>query len=318
MDLETLLELELNLNSMGLSGIHHTHVADEWMVGYQSMFMSMDGNLDGTSRLSDADVLSQFMVTPTDMDMQMHMFEIMYAPSNDWTYMLMVPYIRSSMNHRTMGGVRFKTNSEGMGDIKLSGLYNFWRRDREERTERLVAKFGVGLPTGSINEKDDTPMGRVTLPYPMQRGSGTVDLRPGLTYLSQTPQWALGSHLGAVLASYQNRRDYQLGNRGNLSLWAAYKLASWLSASLRVDGHAWGNIHGSDDRLNPAMVPTADPDRRAGKRVDLLLGFNLFGTSGVLRGHRIAVEAGVPIYQNLDGPQLQTDWRATLSWNFTR
>ena len=35
---------------------------------------------------------------------------------------------------------------------------------------------------------------------------------------------------------------------------------------------------------------------------------------GWLEGHRLAAEVGVPVYQNLAGPQLETDLIATLGW----
>ncbi len=43
-------------------------------------------------------------------------------------------------------------------------------------------------------------------------------------------------------------------------------------------------------------------------------GFNLMGQRGGLRGHRLAFELGVPVYQDLNGPQLETNWTATLGW----
>ena len=79
----------------------------------------------------------------------------------------------------------------------------------------------------------------------------------------------------------------------------------------------WGNIDGQDDDLNPAMVPTADPDRRGGKRIDALFGVALEGQSGWVKGHRLEVEVGLPIYQHLDGPQLETDWIVTAGWRFS-
>ncbi len=78
------------------------------------------------------------------------------------------------------------------------------------------------------------------------------------------------------------------------------------------------NIHGSDPTLMPTMVPTADPNRRAGKRLDLLFGVNVFAAAGALDGLRAAIEGGLPVYQSLDGPQLETDWMlsSTLEWIF--
>jgi hypothetical protein len=62
-------------------------------------------------------------------------------------------------------------------------------------------------------------------------------------------------------------------------------------------------------------VPTKDPDLRGGTRVDALLGVN-FVPQG-LKSLRLAAEAGVPVYQKLDGPQLETDLVFTLGAQFT-
>jgi hypothetical protein len=62
----------------------HTHHAGGFMLTYKYMYMSMDGMRNGTHGVSSQQVLDQFMVTPTDMDMQMHMFGIMYAPTDFW------------------------------------------------------------------------------------------------------------------------------------------------------------------------------------------------------------------------------------------
>jgi len=50
LSLEELLEVELD--SMAVTGIHHTHERGEWMVGYRFMHMDMHGNRDGTSNLT--------------------------------------------------------------------------------------------------------------------------------------------------------------------------------------------------------------------------------------------------------------------------
>ena len=57
LSVEELLEVELD--SMAVTGIHHTHERGEWMVGYSFMHMDMHGNRDGTSNLSPGDVIAQ-------------------------------------------------------------------------------------------------------------------------------------------------------------------------------------------------------------------------------------------------------------------
>ena len=66
--------------------------------------------------------------------------------------------------------------------------------------------------------------------------------------------------------------------------------------------------------MGAPMVPTAFTDRRGGSRVDAQFGVNTLITEGMLAGHRIALEVSLPVHQNLQGPQLETDWTLTLGW----
>ena len=51
-----------------------------------------------------------------------------------------------------------------------------------------------------------------------------------------------------------------------------------------------------------------------GERIDTLLGVNLLGTSGVLEGHNLGIDLRVPLWQDLNGYQLETDWVLTVGW----
>jgi len=291
----------------------HTHGQGGWMASYRYMHMRMAGNRGRGGELSRADVLADFMVAPLEMTMEMHMLGLMHAPSDDLTLMFMFPYIIASMDHQTRPGARFTTDSDGPGDIKISGLYKL----AQWVGQQIHANLGVSLPTGSIEERDDTPaMANAKLPYPMQLGSGTFDILPGVTYLGQSGDYSWGAQARGTVRLGRNSSGYSLGDRGGLSVWIARRLCSWASSSVRVDGQVWENIDGSDDDLNPAMVPTADTSRRGGERIDVLFGLNLLGQESVPAGHRIAVEFGLPVYQAFDGPQLETDWFATIGWQF--
>lgn len=153
----------------------------------------------------------------------------------------------------------------------------------------------------------------VKLPYPMQLGSGTWDLIPGVTYRGSHGQWIWGGQALGVIRLGENDEDYSLGNRYNASAWLTRLLASGLSGSARLSWNWWGDIDGADPELNPSLVPTADPGLRAGSRVDGLLGLNFLHG-----GLSLAAEGGIPVYQDLDGPQLETDWVLSLraQWAF--
>ena len=113
------------------------------------------------------------------------------------------------------------------------------------------------------------------------------------------------------------RRAIASGHEATVTAWGARELLDGVSSSLRLDYRHWGNVSGSDGRLNPKIVPTADPDLRGGRRLDLLLGLNLYQTEGALEGHRLALEGGIPIYQWLEGPQLELDYRWSVEWIWT-
>ncbi|MEE9343720.1 MAG: transporter, partial [Gammaproteobacteria bacterium] len=263
------------------SSVHHSHGAGEWMFTYQYMQMKMEGMRDGTDDLSDQEVLADFMVTPTDMTMEMHMFSVMYGLSDDLTVMAMLPYHNNEMAHVTRMGMGFTTRSEGVGDVKLIGLYNM----EKDQGSQLQLKVGLSVPSGDIDAKDDTPaMKNAPLPYPMQLGSGSWDILPGIIYFNSQQDVDWGAEANAIIRLNDNDNDYRLGNRLEISGWASKPLNSDLSGVLRVKGLLWDNIDGNDSRLNPAMVPTADPDNQGGKRIDLSAGLQISPVNGMLKG----------------------------------
>jgi hypothetical protein len=287
------------------------------MLSLRSMRMQMDGNRDGTSRMSTADVLAEgYQIVPERMTMDMQMLGVMYGVNEDLTVMLMLPWLELEMDHVRANGAKFTTRSSGIGDVRFSGLYKLGQWG----VHQLNLNAGVSIPTGSIDEKDDTPMGaNQHLPYPMQLGSGTWDLLPGLTYLGQAAPLSWGVQGVAVVRLGENDNDYTLGDRFNLTGWISRAWTPDWQTSLRLDGQWWGNIDGSDRKIPPMMVgavPTADPDLRAGRSIDLLVGAAFAPRAGLLRSHRLGLEAGWPVYQNLDGPQLETDWTVTLGWQW--
>jgi len=288
----------------------HIHKAGEAMFMYRYMGMHMDGNRDGTDRDSNSEVLTDYMVTPTSMDMDMHMFGAMYGVSDSFTAMVMLPYVTKSMKHLTRMGGRFTTTSEGIGDLKITGMYKL----SQQAGSMLHLNLGLSVPTGSIDERDDTPAAmNAKLPYPMQLGSGTYDFMPGITYRAHNENYSWGARVMATIHLGENDNDYTLGDMLELSGWVERNLTSSLSASVRLNAQSWGDIDGADPDLNPAMIPTADPELRSGRRVDLLLGLN-YNTH---HGNRFAIEIGKPVYQNLDGPQLETDVLVAANWQVT-
>lgn len=286
----------------------HVHGKGKFMISYRYMYMNMEDLKRGNDDVSNESVLlpngGNYMVTPTKMPMQMHMFGGMFAPTDNLTLMAMAMIVENEMDHITAMGGEFTTTSAGFGDTKISGLYKFFNKN----ASILHGKLGVSLPTGSIDEMDVIPASapnEVILPYPMQIGSGTFDVETGLTYLWQSNTISGGNQLDAVLRTGKNDNEYRLGNRYSLDNWIAYKATNWLSFSARVEGLLISEIEGANPLLNPTMVITADTSNSGGTFINGGLGFNIYVSKGTLKNLRLGFEFASPLLQDVNGVQLK-------------
>lgn len=311
----------------------HMHGAGEWMLSYGFMQMDMEGNRIGTDGVSPETIATTIAnphsgpatlrVVPTDMTTDMHMFGLMAAPTDWLTLMAMGTHLTKKMDHVTFSGMTgttrlgtFTTRASGFGDAKLTGLIRLY----DAGVHHVHLNAGISLPTGSIDEGDTvlTPANASThmiLPYAMQLGSGTYDLLSGITYTATDGDLGWGAQYIGTFRVGDNDASYSLGNEHHLTAWGSYQLNDWVSTSLRVKGRHVGKIDGSDSRIT-APVQTADPDNYGGKRVDLSFGIDVSGQGDVLSGHRFGIEIGTPVYQNLNGPQMEANYFIMVGWKF--
>lgn len=309
MSIEQLLDAEITpINVLG----SHTHLSGEVMFGYRFSYQRWEGDLEGSREVSMAEVLSRYPVHHTFMNMSMHMFDVMYAPSDRWTLMAMGHYMEMDMGHMRRNGTEFTSTAAGIGDTELMALYNLLG-DPRGGAHRLVLNGGVSFPTGSV----DKTFNGAQLEYSMQTGSGTYDFLPGLTYLGHSDPWSWGAQAAGRIHTGRNDRDYRFGDSYRLSAWGHYKVTDWFGPSLRLEWNQWGNVVGIDPGLNPATNPAFDPDQQQGRRLDLLGGLNFYVDRGPLKGLRFSAEGGMPVYQNLAGPNLKTDWMVTVGLSYT-
>lgn len=319
---------------MGVMG-SHVMPQGKFMLGYRYGHMSMSGLRFGTTDIS-ADYAATTIpnvyfgnpgqpptlrVIPQEMTMDMHMFSAMYGASDRVTLMAMLPYIEKEMTTITYQGPagatvlgRATRGSEGVGDLHLGAVLGLLN----DGPSRLTFNIGLSLPTGSITKTGQmltpmnmTPTGR--LGYMMQLGSGTVDLVPGLTWQGKRGPLGYGAQLRGVIRLGSNDEGYTLGDEAALSAWVSYKAAPWVSLSGRIEGQRVGRVDGRD-LLIAGPAPGANPDYIGGSFASLFAGADFTPVRGVLKGHKIGIEMGVPVYQDLNGPMLKRDWSIALAW----
>jgi hypothetical protein len=309
------------------------------------MYMSMDGLADGGDSVSADSLLGmpvmmgqptgKFMAVPTGMDMKMLNFTAGYSFTDDLFGGVMLMYKRNSMDMKfnsmmqTMTGQSgFTMESSGIADTMLMGKYRLFSDDPLIPTREASLMFGLSLPTGSIDEKNSNhPLAMrqsEQLPYGMQLGSGTYDPTLGLLYQgSKSPYW-WGANAMYTARLYNNERDYRPGDEFRLDLYGMFQFRYNMLAQVQLNGSYWGKIHGEmdesktgasghvtkNDPTSPYMTPLWDPDNYGGRKVLATVGFQWQPASLQI----IDLNVGVPVYQHLNGPQLEEKYRVMLTW----
>ncbi len=311
----------------------HMHKTGEWMFSYRYMSMSMEDNLQGSNNISPEGIRDSGLglrVVPLQMTTDMHMFGAMYAPSDKLTLMLMINYIEKEMDHLTfmmpMGPMMpmsmnetgvFTTKTSGIGDTKIGALYSL----RSGDNTNIHLNLGLSIPTGKIDYTDQilTPMNTTPsprLPYPMQLGSGTYDIQPGITYAGTRNSWDWGSQVKMIIRLDDNDEGYSLGDQTQVTSWGGYRFTHWLTGSLRLTYTHADEISGKDALIN-LPVQTSNPDNFGGERIDLGVGITLIGSEGAQKGHRLALEYETTIDQDVNGIQMEMQDMLTIGYQFS-
>ena len=316
----------------------HMHRAGEFMTSYRYMYMHMDGHRAGTDSLSSQEVLNRgFERAATEMDMEMHMLGLMYAPTDNITLMAMGSYLENDMSlvsasgshggghghqagasshgghgHGGHSGTNHGHSSSGWGDTTVGALFRIF----DGGNRGIHAGLGVSIPTGEELERDSNT-GHV-LPYGMQLGSGTWDLKPSITYTAfPTDRMSYGLQVGGTIRlEDENDAGYALGDVFNATTWVAANLDHWISASVRLNYQRSGDIDGHYNVPHPHAAPPHFTENYGGDLLEAGVGINvaLPKSAGILAGHRIAVEAMTPVYQDLNGVGMEREWTFTVGW----
>ena len=293
-------------------------------LGYQYVRVNFEQYLSGRDKVSRQQVLANFPVVPADITQQAHIVTVGYEFNDRFSVNLNLPQVHQSTYHisRVPGYGEFTIDSSGLGDISLSAAYIAWRDD----TRILAVDGGFSLPTGSIDELGNTPRtpGLDQLPYTMQLGSGTVDFQPGVTFAGAAGNIEYGARLQGTVRMGRNDRDYSLSHRAVLKSWVTYTGWKYFHPSFKVSGQVWDRIHGQDSELllppgAPVTfpAPVTNPRLFGGEKIALMIGGRIPFSEGYLKGQSIEVEAGLPVYQRLNGPQPGETWRLAVSWNWS-
>jgi hypothetical protein len=288
----------------------HCPMDSSWMVSLTTTYTRYQGLRVESQRIDTGEALALgYQQVPESMDMSMTMLDVMFAASSTFTLSASVPWITNSMKMRTNLGESFTMDTSGVGDVAAGADVIVWQLDEQ----RVSCGLSVSAPTGSITETGGMPGAPATkLEYPMQLGSGTWDISGRADWRTRDDPYTYGVGLAGTTRSGHNSEGYALGDRFDATAWGAQEWSASWSTSVRVSAARWSNVRGADPDLDPALSPTNDRALQGGQRVDGALGVNWLPFSGGCSGSVVGLEFGVPLAQDLNGPQLSEDWFATL------
>ncbi|MEQ1848910.1 MAG: hypothetical protein ABL983_25440, partial [Nitrospira sp.] len=186
--------------------------------------------------------------------MNMHMLDLMVAPTDWLTLMLMPQFVDMTMDNyqppslidpnqaHAHGGGQHGHETGGVGDTGMYALVKLFDRPNHQ----LHTSLGVTAPTGDVGIKlKDAGLQKLEhsdgayIHYGMQLGSGTWDFKPSLTYTGKAEDWSWGAQVGGTLRlEGSNKSGYALGDIFESSVWGGYDLTHWLSATVRA-AYTW-------------------------------------------------------------------------------
>ncbi|MGR8930706.1 MAG: DUF3570 domain-containing protein [Gammaproteobacteria bacterium] len=333
---------------------HMMTQADEIMIGYRYMYGVQSGSmLSGSEPVSDTYLVANAcpgndngcLFKPLKMHMQMHMLDLMYAPT-DWLNIMLMPQLMSMDMTMSQPLRQYASPKPGEVDSEedLYGHHAGARHTSNDLADTLGvalvkvfddgthhAHVGIGMsaPTGSVDVQLSqgtlvnnggtavAPNSAVLQDYGMQTGSGTWDFKPSLTYTGHKNDWGWGVQLSGTKHLGRNKYGFAYGDIIQGTSWGSYAIFDWLSASVR-GAYTWqDNVQGLSDQNHDAVSPVDFPSNYGGRFVDVGFGLNLSIPEGQFAGHHLSVEWLQPVMTDFNGTQLDRDGAMTATWSFS-
>lgn len=306
---------------------------NKWHVGYDYRRIVFDGYRDGTTDLSNSEVLwdgvlanrtqKNFPVLPDVITQELHLVKITYDLDPKSSVSVFLPFVKQATDHVSIaaGFSEFTLETSGIGDVTTS----YVKRLDLFIGATTIFSAGISLPLGSIDETGDTPRNGAgtleVLPYSMQLGSGTYDFPISFTYATKFSDSIWGNQALVKIRTGKNDRDYRLGNRLILSTWWNTQIHSTYQPYIKGIYQNWGRIIGADTSLQvpappgfPFPAAVTNPNLFGGQKINVVLGLKIDLSKVGIKGQKIDFEISTAVFQDLNGPQSQEDQQFKLGW----
>ena len=261
-------------------------------------------NFDQTELRSGTEHVDRAALTfPTDREVQQRTLnrnswlDLKYAADSSWGFTVSVPYHDRFHTTIAEGDTAISTSrASGIGDLRVLARYQ-----SSGSQQSFSLQFGLKLPTGRFDQSfADGPQAGEALDRGLQLGTGTTDLLAGASWFAR-PAGNVGCFVQAML-------DQPLAARAGFLPSASVTFSGgvrWLNSS-RCTPQLQLNLK-TEVREHGAASDTANS---GGTLAFLSPGL----TAEVAAQDHAFVFLQLPVYQRVNGLQLEPRWLLSVGW----
>ena len=314
---------------MGIFGAD-TPGANKLAVKIMPIFANYAGQLIGSKGVSSQYVVlttptysnpTQLMrVVPQDVQVSAQNAIINYGVTDRLTTIITASIIQKQLSALTFFGETSGvplgasyTGTKGFADLTTSATYKIY----DDGNHRVQISSGFAYPLSQDTQnihllQADGSYSNERAFYSLQPGSRTFDYLPGIVYVAHHADWSWGLSYRGRIPLANNPQGWRFGDLHEFNSWLGYNIGSNLSSTVRLSNTLQGAIRGHDPQISGASVPT-NPNYYGGFMTEIYGGL---GIDGGIIGHQelsIEIESGVPLYQDLNGPQIRKNWQSGMA-----
>jgi hypothetical protein len=224
-----------------------------------------------------------------------------FSPSPSWGMDLLVPAYDRFHSTIAPGDTEIsESRAAGLGDVRLVGRYQKFNPARS-----FGLQLGLKLPTGRIDQDFATgPQAGTPLDRGLQLGTGTTDLVAGASYFAR-PALNLGCFAQATVEQALAYRDGFLpSSTASLNVGVRYLNTSLVTPQLQLNARWDGRERG----VNADTANSGDAAFFASPGMTAQLGLT----------RSVFAFLQLPVYQRVNGLQLEPRWLITVGFRWTR
>ena len=281
-----------------------------WALSIQYSQINLLGLRKGTDPIDVIQLKNQFDLIPISQVKEEYGLELLSGFSERMTFFLYAPYVQNTLmawakNPNFEDGYEQVTQtSKGVGDFQMGLIYDAV----PTRNWDVHLHYTISFPTADFNQASTIGLlGRKILPYGMQLGSGTIDMKPGLSIVRYWRSWRFGHHSAATFRYDQNDKGYALGPDYKSSLWVSKSWTPYWSTAFRISGSYLSGIVGSHADIDADLSPDTAASSVGYKRVNMGVSSNFVFNFWKFKGVSCDIEYLRPSYQNMAGIQLHLE-----------